>query len=490
MNTQDDTKDALDGMSDHMRRQIAGDKSKTEIFNDIISGYETLLELVRKRGRLDLAQSYLDRVEAHERYKEMADITSGVFDLLEKSDKNTKRASQNVEARDFAIKQLRDTFATAVAHKPQPPNSSPKFSTASNAYITENMESWGDEEVRAYRNTVRRFIEICGDKPVRTYTGADAGKFKDMMSQLHATVGKSSRDRRKVKELIAYADKIDPQRKKRLTPKTMHNHFGRMSAIWRSQLRYDYVERNIFSDWKLGSKKPTVSRLSWTGEHLRKLVENPLGIKTTYGRDTFAYVIAVGSYTGMRLEEICRLRVQDIQSIHGIDCINVQEHQAREGAPWEAWDPKTEAGARLVPVGHGLAQTGFMEFVERVRDAGHYYLFHDLHFSGKRDKAKKRSARIGANFSAFKIKLGVPPSHVFHSFRHNVSTILRNRPLYGDEGIREEWIDDFIGHEGMNKSVGNTTYKDQTFLINLKKTADAVTYPEFWDVRRISISGQ
>jgi len=104
--------------------------------------------------------------------------------------------------------------------------------------------------------------------------------------------------------------------------------------------------------------------------------------------------------------------------------------------------------------------------------------------------ARRRSRPIPCvpEASAFKIKLGVPPAHVFHSFRQNVATILRNRLPYGDEGTREQYIDDLIGHERMNNSVRSTTYKDQTSLVGLNKTANAITYPEFWGIRTIAIS--
>lgn len=81
----------------------------------------------------------------------------------------------------------------------------------------------------------------------------------------------------------------------------------------------------------------------------------------------------------------------------------------------------------------------------------------------------KRSGIFQRNFSSFKSRLGIGREKVFHSFRHNVSTRLRNIHEHGDGGLRESWIDDFLGHEGLNKSVGNIVYFDDvvTRLNNL-----------------------
>lgn len=108
----------------------------------------------------------------------------------------------------------------------------------------------------------------------------------------------------------------------------------------------------------------------------------------TISKKTFCYIVGLGSYTGMRLEEICRIRIQDIIEIRGIFCIFIQDHEARKNRPWEAWTPKTEAGERIVPIGQSLIKSGFLRFVEKQKNKKQYYLFSELKFSGK---DKKRS---------------------------------------------------------------------------------------------------
>ena len=68
-------------------------------------------------------------------------------------------------------------------------------------------------------------------------------------------------------------------------------------------------------------------------------------------------------FTGMRLEEVCRLRPgTDIRVEEGVLLLLVQE---QEDPPWS---PKSEAGERAVPVHPLLAEAGLMEWAE-ARDA-------------------------------------------------------------------------------------------------------------------------
>nr|WP_301272911.1 tyrosine-type recombinase/integrase [Acetobacter orientalis] len=61
----------------------------------------------------------------------------------------------------------------------------------------------------------------------------------------------------------------------------------------------------------------------------------------------------------------------------------------------------------------------------------------------KTPKSGPRGTDFGRNFSKFKTTIGLPAAITFHSFRHTVSTRLRNQT--GD--LRELWIDALLGHE-------------------------------------------
>ncbi|WP_249208543.1 site-specific integrase [Acetobacter okinawensis] len=81
---------------------------------------------------------------------------------------------------------------------------------------------------------------------------------------------------------------------------------------------------------------------------------------------------------------------------------------------------------------------------------------------------------LGRAFSLLKTRIGLPAEITFHSFRHTVSTQLRN----ADANIREVWIDGLLGHEATHKSQGTTTYLTSISIANLLQTIEAISYPE------------
>jgi hypothetical protein len=91
----------------------------------------------------------------------------------------------------------------------------------------------------------------------------------------------------------------------------------------------------------------------------------------------------------------------------------------------------------------------------------------------------RRFFPFSTDFIKFKSRLGIGKSVVFHLFRHNVSTKLRNIHEHGEGGLRESWIDDFLGHESHDKSVGSTVYFDDVDIVNLKRVAESVKYPDY-----------
>ncbi|OUJ15663.1 integrase [Acetobacter orientalis] len=163
----------------------------------------------------------------------------------------------------------------------------------------------------------------------------------------------------------------------------------------------------------------------------------------------------------MRLGEICALRKEDLQNIDGIPCFMVRPHSD------DGWSPKTDAGNRVVPVHSKLIEAGVLALKDTTDGP---YLIAGLETS----KQGVRGAALGRAFSLLKTRIGLPAEITFHSFRHTVSTQLRN----AHTDIREVWIDRLLGHEAPHKSQGTTTYLTGISTANLQQTIEAISYPE------------
>jgi integrase len=132
-------------------------------------------------------------------------------------------------------------------------------------------------------------------------------------------------------------------------------------------------------------------------------------------KGTRFWVPLIGLFQGMRLNEICQLKIADIERIDGVLCIRVQEGDEDQRV-------KTSASRRVVPVHPRLLALGFADYVA-ARGAPNAWLFPDL----KADSRGYRSDGFQKWFRRFQDKVGTyTPKTTFHSFRHNWRDAARN----------------------------------------------------------------
>jgi integrase len=168
----------------------------------------------------------------------------------------------------------------------------------------------------------------------------------------------------------------------------------------------------------------------------------------TMARDNKAYtladLIALGAYTGARIEELCSLMVKDV----GDDVFNII-------------DSKTSAGVRAVPI-----HSHILPVIKRLKDtAANGYLLPDV----TAGKYKERSGTMSSRFGKLKRKAGYGQSKVFHSLRHTFITALANA------NVLEYHIADIVGHE--KKGVTGKVYSKATHIDAKRVDIEKVGYP-------------
>lgn len=300
------------------------------------------------------------------------------------------------------------------------------------------------------------------DSPVGNYTSEDADRFQTKLRRLPASHCKGTK--RTITEEIARADDMEAKGAtvKRLSEKTVERHLSSIRQYWNELIRWRYCTYNIADKMNFpNAKAGKNARSDWSPEDLVTLLTAEYKRKAV-PKATFAWFVCVALYSGMRLEEVGRLRVQDIQTLEHIPffCLVDQGN----------WSPKSEAGERAVAIHPMLVKLGFMAYVEERRRAGDVRLFPALRVRGVDQKLTAEFSRV---FSKNKVALGFGSKIVFHSFRHTVITILRNQPA----DIRGEWIDATVGHESGSKSMGVQAYLKRVGAQNLFKTIQALSYP-------------
>lgn len=167
--------------------------------------------------------------------------------------------------------------------------------------------------------------------------------------------------------IAAYETQPEDKKQPTLTQKTIKRHFSALSAFWGEAIATGDAEANIFSDFKFAAaKRAKDERDQWSEDELKALFSSPIwsgclseGRRAQKGehiiRDEKFWVPVIGLFSGMRLEEICQLRTDDIRSEVEINFFDINDRASRQ--------VKNSNAVRRVPIHPELIRIGFLDHV-------------------------------------------------------------------------------------------------------------------------------
>ncbi|VVO61027.1 hypothetical protein PS862_00818 [Pseudomonas fluorescens] len=219
-------------------------------------------------------------------------------------------------------------------------------------------------------------------------------------------------------------------------PATLGQYLMAGTAFWNWAMKYDaswreeYKDKvNPFKGHELpqggGSETAGQDREIYSRADALKLHQAALDNKDK----PLADLIALGWYTGGRIEELCRLAKDSVVTVDGIRCFDFPRS-------------KNKASKRVVPIHPSLLLT-----IDRLsEDSTDTFLIP----TESADKYGKRSHAISKAFGRLRKTAGFSKLHVFHSFRHTVVTGL----IRAD--VPDALAKELVGHD--NKSVTHAVY--------------------------------
>ncbi|WP_112485510.1 site-specific integrase [Thiomonas sp. X19] len=209
-----------------------------------------------------------------------------------------------------------------------------------------------------------------------------------------------------------------------LHPKTVTNKLSHLSAMLQAAVDAGLYPANPIRGLRVPqSEGLNIGRRAFSATELQAVFTSPVyseSLRTRgCGGEACVWLPALGLLTGCRLEELCQLRLRDIESDAQAGLLL---HIRPDGA---AVRVKNTSSIRTVPVHPELLRIGFQHYVDGQRPLGREWLFPDL----RPDRFGKRSGtwsqwwgrymrdRAGCNLE--------DRSLVFHGFRHTFKTICR-----------------------------------------------------------------
>lgn len=209
--------------------------------------------------------------------------------------------------------------------------------------------------------------------------------------------------------------------------KSVNKHLERLGSLLRYCNQLGVISTSPTSGLKLSEKhRLDQERSVYLSEDVANIVNHlPVNIDTPERY----WIPIVGLYSGLRLNEICQLYVEDVIMLDGCWCFDVNADKDKR--------LKNAASVRVIPVHPVLIELGLISYCENIKQSGHSRLWMNL----SRDQLHGYTNSIGKWYQRFNRQyVTEDPKKVFHSMRHTVADTLKQK------GVSEVVIAELLGH--------------------------------------------
>ena len=296
------------------------------------------------------------------------------------------------------------------------------------------------------RDALALMAELTGGKPPVHLTKADSQKVKAALFKLPKNRSKNPKTRGlPVSEMLELPD-VD-----RIGARTMNVYLSHMQHFCGWALSNGYVNENVFHGLRLKrtARGSGEGRKAFSAEQLRLMfshLNDPHSLLVR--KDIHKWPALIGMFTGMRLNEVAQLEVQDVDLREEVWCISVTP----DGDDNKRL--KNASSKRRVPVHDRLHAAGFIDFYTQQKAQGHSRLFPDLTYSPQNGYGRNAGRWFNERFLP---GLGLGGQGlVFHCLRHTMITRL------AQAGVAEPMVKALVGHS--QTGVTFSTYFSEGYL--------------------------
>ena len=339
---------------------------------------------------------------------------------------------------------------------------------ASGKTLAEVVDLYINEQVRvggwAVRTRAKReatlgvLVELLGGAtPMDTITKKDAQDVKSVLLKIPANKNKNPKTQN-----LSLREAANVPGVASLSPATLNGYLGafHMFAEWAA--RNSYATGNLFEGMKVRTKRNPAAvdqvRKAFSPEAVAVMVkELTRPDSKLVKKEGYRWASLIGIFTGARLNEVCSLRVADVQQHDGIWCFSINDED-----PNGHKSLKSSAARRLVPVHSSLIKFGLLDYVAgRAKFGGDVRLFPDFAFSDKHGYTKNQGRWFNTTFLE---GLGLNTEHaVFHALRHTMVTRLHQAD------VPQPLVQTIVGHE--REGVTMKTYFSESYKVAQLKDA-------------------
>jgi integrase len=347
---------------------------------------------------------------------ELRDWTSSAVRLpngavLENVQVNTPQDAATFAATLEAIGRLTPSAAPVPAPVPAPPSA--MLSATIETFLAQfKQRDLSDKVELDTAWTLRLFVEVLGDGPVRQIGTAEMDRFLAALAIWPSNATKRPGFRGlTVREVLAKAQKQPDL--PRLAVRTKEKHLDRLRVFFRWCVDRKDIDEDPSARVHLTTKEQdnTPTRREFRPNELLRVFD-PTAFQSF--KKPFQYwAPLLALYSGMRVNEVAQLYVDDVECVNGIWGVHVAPRFPGQSV-------KNQSSWRFVPLHSKLLALGFVAYRDRVTALSHSHLFPGLTWglNGPGDT-------VSDWFGRYLDRIGLSDRTLsFHSFRHTVSTQL------------------------------------------------------------------
>lgn len=346
---------------------------------------------------------------------------------------------------------VNDLLCKQDAVQPVTMNKESLLSTIIEKYIQEYKDTENTAKTTIYEleTKCRQLVRVVGDMDIKAVTRDTIFEFLKLLKQMPCNMNKvKGHEGKSVQEIIA------TNTAETLSDTTVGNYLGRVSSFFAWAYRVGHIDRNPADGIKFCKKskiRPDEQRKAYSRNDLSKLVD-------AYGKQNEAdtlnltssperfWIPFISLYSGMRLNEICQLHVNDIEqdSESEIWYFNV------DGAEDDSKTVKTASGRRFIPVHPVLISLGFLEYHAAIVASNKPRLWMGLTKSVRGYHRNFAYWFLGHNTAKGFLRKHVTVDEKlnFHSFRHTFVNALK-------QGMVDKLIvAEIAGHSNKSETFG------------------------------------
>lgn len=287
-------------------------------------------------------------------------------------------------------------------------------------YVAEKESGWTYKTKLEVIGCLRLIVDVIGNVELKEITKQAVLDFRTKLMKLPANMYKIYPG----KTIQAILDMPD---KEPMSTNSVNKHIMRLNALLSYAVTEGIVTVNYAQGMMLSDKRRTDElRKVYSIEDLKVIVNN---LPREQGKPERFWIPMIAMYSGMRLDEICQLYVEDVQQLDGEWCFNINDEKDKK--------VKSASSKRVIPIHPVLLSCGFLEYMDVIKAHGDPRLWVNL--SWRREDGYGNA--IGNWYRRFNREhVSKDEGKVFHSFRHTVTNTLKQ------VGVSETVIAELVGH--------------------------------------------